>query len=89
MRDVYNKLLQFENRIFDGREANSLIEIFNRRFKYEDGLYFAIELDENNHLVSLFWHDKKMLEDYILSRALVVFDMTYHMNKYDKIGSFV
>jgi len=30
-----------------------------------------------------------MLEDYILSRALVVFDMTYHMNKYDKIGSFV
>jgi len=54
LRDMYNKLAECENRRFDGRDANSLIEIFNRRLKYEDDFFFAFELDANNSLVSFF-----------------------------------
>jgi len=36
LRDVYNKLTQFEHRRFDDGDANSLIEIFDRRLQYED-----------------------------------------------------
>ena len=90
LRDVYNKRAQIEYRIFDGRDANSLIEIFNRRCKYEDDFYYAFELDVNNCLVSFFWRDKQMLEDYIFFGDLVAFDTTYRTNKYDMIcASFV
>ena len=85
LRDVYNKLEQFKNRRFDGKDANSLIEILNRHFKYEDDFHFTIELDENNCLVSFFLCDTQMLEDYILFGYLIIFDMTYRMNKYDMI----
>jgi len=52
LRDMYNKLAQFECRTFDGGNANSLIEIFNRRLKYEDEFYIAFEINVNNCLVS-------------------------------------
>ena len=54
LRDVYNKIAQFECRRFDGGDAKSLIEIFNRRLKYEHNFYFAFELDVNNCLVNFF-----------------------------------
>ena len=54
LRDVYNKLAQLECRRFDDGDANSLIEIFNRRLKYEDNFYFVFELDVNNCLLSFF-----------------------------------
>ena len=54
LRDVYSKFAQFEYKRFDGGGANSLIEIFNRRLKYEDDFYFAFELDANYCLVSFF-----------------------------------
>jgi len=54
LRDVYNKLAQFKCRRFDDGQAKSLIEIFNRRLKYEDDFYFVFELDMNSCLVSFF-----------------------------------
>jgi len=41
LRDVYNKLSQLKDRTFDGGDAHSLIEIFNRYFKYEDNFFSA------------------------------------------------
>ena len=48
LKDVYDKAAQIEHRRFDGRDANSLIEILNRRCKYEDDFYYTFELDVNN-----------------------------------------
>ena len=85
LRDVYNKLNQMKDRTFDGGDAHSLIEIFNRRMKHEVDFFSAFELDANNRLVSFFWRDKQMLDDYTLFGDLVVFDTTYRTNKYDMI----
>ena len=82
---MYNKLSRFENRTFDGGDANPLIKIFNGHLKYEDDFHFVIKLDENNYLVSFFWHDKQMFEDCILFGDLVVFYMIYRTNKYGMI----
>ena len=54
LRDVYNKLSQLKDRTFDAGDAHSLIEIFNRHLKYEDGFFSAFELDTSNYLVSFF-----------------------------------
>jgi len=51
LRNVYNKLSQFKDRIFDGGDTHSLIEIFDRRLKYEDDFFSTFELDANNYLV--------------------------------------
>jgi len=64
LRDVYNKLSQFKDRTFDGRDAHSLIKIFNRHVKHEVDFFSTFELDVNNCLVSFFWRDKQMLDDY-------------------------
>jgi len=85
LTDVYNKFARFQNRKFDGGDANSLIEIFNRRCKYEDDFHFATELDENNCVVSFCWRDKQFLEDHMLFGDLVVFDTKYRTNKYNMI----
>ena len=90
LQDVYNKLSQLKDKTFDGGDAHSLIEVFNRRLKYEDDFFFAFELDVSNCLVSFFWRDKQMLDDYVLFGDLVVFDTIYRTNKYDMIyGPFV
>jgi len=52
--------------------VHSLIEIFNRCLKYEDNFFYAFELDASNCLVSFFWRDKQVLDDYVLFRDLVV-----------------
>ena len=74
-----------KDRTFDGGDVQSLIEIFNRHLKYEDDFFSAFELDVSKCLVSFFWHDKQILDDYVLFGDLVVFDTTYRMNKYDMI----
>ena len=85
LRDVYNKLSQLKDRTFDGGNTHLLIEIFNRRLKYEDDFFSAFERNASNYLVSFFWRDKQMLDDYALFGDLVVFDTMYRMNKYDMI----
>ena len=52
--------------------ASFVVEIFNRRLKYEDDFFSAFELDASNYLVSFFWRDKQMLDDYVLFGDLVV-----------------
>ena len=85
LRDVYNKLSQLKDRTFDGGDAYSLIEIFNRRMKHKVDLFSAFEPDANNCLVNFFGHNRQMLDDYTLFGDLVVLDTAYRANKYEMI----
>ena len=72
LRDVYIKLSELKDGAFDGGDVHLLIEIFNKRLKYEDNFLYAFELDASNCLVSFFWRDKQILDDYVLFGDLVV-----------------
>ena len=82
---MYNRISELSNKTLDRGDANSLIEIFRGRCDNEDDFFYKFGVDSNGCLVSFSWHDKQMLEDYILFGDLVVFDTTYRTNKYEMI----
>ncbi|CAH9092725.1 unnamed protein product, partial [Cuscuta epithymum] len=90
LRDAYNELTKQVKKSFDGSDANTLINIFKNRQSNEEDFFFSFEIDVDGSLVSFFWRDKKMKEDYLSFGELVIHDTTYRTNKYDMIcGPFV
>jgi len=61
LRDVHNKLAQFENIKSDGGDIYSLIGIFSMCSKYEDDFHFTIKLDVNYYSISFFGMISKCL----------------------------
>ena len=52
LMDFYNKLKENNKKSFDGSDANSLIEMFKKRFKNENDFYYDSEVDLNCCLLS-------------------------------------
>ncbi|XP_074271564.1 protein FAR1-RELATED SEQUENCE 5-like [Silene latifolia] len=70
---------------FDVTDCNTLINILKQRAASEEDFYYDFELDENNALVSVFFRDKIMRQDYEAYYELLGNDGTYCTNKYDMI----
>jgi len=45
LKDSYNRLEEYDNKSFDGSHANSLIEMFKKRFKNENDFYYDFDID--------------------------------------------
>ncbi|KAH9604040.1 hypothetical protein KSS87_000726 [Heliosperma pusillum] len=70
---------------FDSTDCNTLINILKQRTANEVDFYYDFELDEDNSLVSVFFRDRIMRQDYEAFYELLGNDGTYCTNKYDMI----
>jgi len=70
---------------FDGTDCNTFINILKQRATSEEGFYYDFELDEDNCLVSVFYRDKKMREDYEAFHDVLGNDGTYCTNRYELV----
>ncbi|KAK9756230.1 hypothetical protein RND81_01G082800 [Saponaria officinalis] len=84
-RDAATAVKKAMNKKFDGTDCNTLINILKERATSEDDFYYDFELDEDNSLVSVFFRDKIMRQDYEAVFELLGNDGTYRTNKYDLI----
>ncbi|KAK9677479.1 hypothetical protein RND81_11G145800 [Saponaria officinalis] len=66
---------------FDKTDCNTLINILKQRAASEKDFYYDFELDEDNSLVSVFFRDRIMRQDYEAFYELLGNDETYCTNK--------
>ncbi|XP_056691840.1 protein FAR1-RELATED SEQUENCE 5-like [Spinacia oleracea] len=83
--NTYNALAAEKAMKLDGKDCNQLIKYFAQRQASESDFYYDFELDEHECLISLFWRDRRMKQDYEYFGDLLVFDTTYRTNRYDMI----
>ncbi|CAA0806737.1 Protein FAR1-RELATED SEQUENCE 5 [Striga hermonthica] len=82
--DARNHVAKLERRIWEGGDANGLLNILKERQAREDGFYFNYDLNkETASLCSIFWRDSRMRKDYEVFGDLVVFDTTHRTVKYN------
>ncbi|XP_074297885.1 protein FAR1-RELATED SEQUENCE 5-like [Silene latifolia] len=85
--DVATAIKKAGKKKFDVTDCNTLINILKQRAASEEDFYYDFELDENNALVSVFFRDKIMRQDYEAYYELLGNDGTYCTNKYDMISA--
>ncbi|KAH6805338.1 hypothetical protein C2S51_030169 [Perilla frutescens var. frutescens] len=66
-------------------DAQMVIDKLHRKCELCSGFYFEVEVDENDHLKSLFWADPIARRNFCAFGDVVSFDATYNTNKYNMI----
>ncbi|KAH6808332.1 hypothetical protein C2S51_029440 [Perilla frutescens var. frutescens] len=66
-------------------DAQMVIDKLHRKRELCSGFYFEVEVDENDHLKSLFWADPIAQRNFYAFGDVVSFDATYSTNKYNMI----
>jgi len=65
-----------------GCEGALLYAYFQKQKELDSNFYFALQLDSNGILQSIFWADHRSRNDYFTFGDVVVFDVTYKTNKF-------
>ncbi|KAH6820851.1 hypothetical protein C2S53_018663 [Perilla frutescens var. hirtella] len=66
-------------------DAQMVINKLHKKRELCSGFYFEVEVDENDHLKSLFWADPIARRNFCAFGDVVSFDATYSTNKYNMI----
>ena len=65
-----------------GGDAQYLLNYFQKMQCENHGFYYAIQLDDKNHLTNVFWADSRSRAAYNHFGDAVTFDTTYRTNHY-------
>ncbi|TKY57066.1 FAR1-RELATED SEQUENCE 3 [Spatholobus suberectus] len=65
-----------------GKDAQNLLEYFKKMQAENPGFFYAIQLDENNHMSNVFWADARSRAAYSHFGDAVTLDTTYRINQY-------
>ncbi|KAF8396303.1 hypothetical protein HHK36_017918 [Tetracentron sinense] len=65
-----------------GRDAQNLLDYLKRMQAENPGFYYAIQLDDDNHMTNVFWADARSRTAYSHFGDAVTFDTTYRPNQY-------
>ncbi|XP_020259008.1 protein FAR1-RELATED SEQUENCE 5-like [Asparagus officinalis] len=65
-----------------GHECISIIKHFQSMTANDPEFYFAIEVDSNGQMRSVFWADERSRASYLQLSDVVVFDVIYRTNKF-------
>ncbi|KAL2316947.1 hypothetical protein Fmac_030823 [Flemingia macrophylla] len=64
-----------------GRDAQNLLEYFKKMQAENPGFFYAIQLDEDNHMSNVFWADARSRTAYSHFGDVVTLDTTYRINQ--------
>ncbi|XP_077215982.1 protein FAR1-RELATED SEQUENCE 5-like [Tasmannia lanceolata] len=65
-----------------GREAATVANQFQQKRAEDPDFEFAMEIDVDGNLRSMFWADSRAREAYLTFSDVIVFDVTYMTNRY-------
>lgn len=65
-----------------GRDAQNLLNYFQKMQAENPGFFYAIQLDDDNRMSNVFWADARSRAAYAHFGDAVVFDTTYRPNHY-------
>lgn len=65
-----------------GRDAQNLLDYFKKMQAENPGFYYAIQLDEDNHVANVFWADARSRTAYSHFGDVVTLDTRYRANQY-------
>ncbi|KAK8935717.1 Protein FAR1-RELATED SEQUENCE 7 [Platanthera zijinensis] len=81
--DAYNFVQRERKALIDSGDAMSLSNILRERQSEDNMFSYDIQTDEMNRLISFFWIDGRSKIDYDCFGAVIIFDTTYRLNKYN------
>lgn len=85
VRDHINYAHRLKMKKIKGGGAQTVIDMLYQKAADDPDFFFRVRLNEHNQVVSLFWRDSMMLEDFKIYGDVAVFDTTYRTNKYNLI----
>ncbi|XP_058000139.1 protein FAR1-RELATED SEQUENCE 3 isoform X2 [Hevea brasiliensis] len=65
-----------------GRDAQNLLEYFKKMQAENPGFFYAIQLDDDNHMANVFWADARSRTAYGHFGDAVTLDTNYRINQY-------
>ncbi|CAL0317570.1 unnamed protein product [Lupinus luteus] len=65
-----------------GRDAQNLLEYFKKMQAANPGFFYAIQLDEDNHMTNVFWADARSRTAYSHFGDMVNLDTTFRVHQY-------
>ena len=66
-------------------DAHMVIDKLIEESEKDSEFYYRVRLNDQGQLIALFWSDSMMREDYKIYGDVVIFDTTYHTNRYNLI----
>ncbi|KAI5353688.1 hypothetical protein L3X38_006582 [Prunus dulcis] len=81
-KDIRNHLDKERRLALESGDAKAMLELFTRMQEENPNFFYAMDLDEEQRLVNVFWVDAKGREDYKNFGDVISFDTTYITNKY-------
>ncbi|GAV87012.1 FAR1 domain-containing protein/SWIM domain-containing protein/MULE domain-containing protein [Cephalotus follicularis] len=65
-----------------GKDAQNLLDYFNKMQAENPGFFYAIQLDDDNHMANAFWADARSRTAYNHFGDAVTLDTMYRVNQY-------
>ena len=81
-KDVYNFCSRVKRQLISKGDATIAIDMMQRRKEKDPSLFYEYQQDKKGRLKNLFWCDSQSRQDYQDFGDVVVFDITYKMNRY-------
>ncbi|CAA0813168.1 Protein FAR1-RELATED SEQUENCE 3 [Striga hermonthica] len=74
--------LEFSCQRILGRDAQNVLDYFKKMQAENPGFYYAIHLDDENHMTNAFWADARSRASYSHFGDAVILDTSYRANQY-------
>ncbi|KAF2318813.1 hypothetical protein GH714_010909 [Hevea brasiliensis] len=84
-RDCYNYVNKQKMVLIEAGDSQSLINHFKHRMSGDAMYVYTVQVDQENRMTNFFWRDGRSRIDYDCFGDVVVFDTTYHTNRYNLI----
>ncbi|KAI5339418.1 hypothetical protein L3X38_018690 [Prunus dulcis] len=81
-KDIRNHLDKERRLALESGDAKAMLELFTRMQEENPNFFYAMDLDEEQCLVNVFWVDANGREDYKIFGDVISFDTTCITNKY-------
>ncbi|XP_056685454.1 protein FAR1-RELATED SEQUENCE 5-like [Spinacia oleracea] len=83
--DHMNFTSRLKMKRLEGKDTQAVVNMLIKRGEEDPNFYFRVKVNEANQVISMFWRDGMMQEDYDVYGDVCVFDTTFRTNKYNLV----
>ncbi|XP_021717067.1 protein FAR1-RELATED SEQUENCE 5-like [Chenopodium quinoa] len=80
-RDLLNYVTRYKSSIIEGGDMQSVQDTLQQRAELDPSFFYRLKFGEKDYIVSYFWRDSMMLEDFKAFGDVLIYDTTYKTNK--------
>ncbi|XP_021730585.1 protein FAR1-RELATED SEQUENCE 5-like [Chenopodium quinoa] len=84
-RDHLNYVSRVKMSMVESGDMQNVLDTLQERADNDPSFFYRLKFGEENNVMSYFWRDSQMLEDFKAYGDFLIFDTTYRTNKYGLI----